>query len=69
MKGAFPLKANQQEHELEAFCSSCPAPEEVITFLERLGLHLDFQMDAFLPPAYSDLANSPHNFILRMLLA
>jgi hypothetical protein len=62
MKGAFPLTVNQQEHELEAFCSSCPAPEEVISFLERLGMHLGFQMDAFLPPAYSDLAKLPAQF-------
>ena len=62
MKGAFPLTVNQQDHELEAFCSSCPAPEEVITFLERLGMHLDFQMDAFLPPAHSEIAQLPAQF-------
>src|ERR1700757_600443 len=62
MKGAFPLNANQQDHELEAFCLSCPAPEQVISFLERLGMRLDFQMDAFMPPAYSDLAQLPAQF-------
>src|SRR5690348_11210597 len=62
MKGAFPLHANQQEQELEAFCSSCPAPEEVITFLKRLGVSLDFQMDAFLPPAHSEIAQLPAQF-------
>lgn len=55
-------KKNQKDDELEAFCLSCPEPEEVITFLERLGMHLDFQMDAFLPPAYSDLAQLPAQF-------
>jgi hypothetical protein len=62
MKGALPLNVNQQDQELEAFCFSCPAPEEVITFLARLGMHLDFQMDAFLPPAYSDVAQLPAQF-------
>jgi hypothetical protein len=56
------LKANQQDRELEAFCLSCPVPEQVISFLERLGMRLDFQMDAFLPPAYSDLAQLPAQF-------
>jgi len=56
------LNANQQDHELVAFCSSCPAQEEVITFLERLGMRLDFQMDAFLPPAHSDIVQLPAQF-------
>lgn len=55
-------KTIQQSDELEAFCLSCPAPEEVSTFLKRLGMHLEFQMDAFLPPAYSDLAQLPAQF-------
>jgi hypothetical protein len=55
-------KKNQQPDELEAFCLSCPASEEVTTFLERLGMRLDFQMDAFLPPAYSELAQLPAQF-------
>lgn len=55
-------KKNQQTDELGAFCPSYPTPEEVITFLERLGLRLDFQMEAFLPPTYSDLAQLPAQF-------
>ena len=55
-------KKNQQLDELEAFCLSCPASEEVTTFLECLGMRLDFQMDAFLPPTYSDLAQLPAQF-------
>jgi hypothetical protein len=55
-------KKNQQADELEAFCLSCPAPEEVTIFLERLGLRLDFQLDAFLPPTYSGLAQLPAQF-------
>src|SRR5690348_7058438 len=48
--------------ELEAFCHSCPEPQEVITFLEQLGLRLDFQMEVFAPPAYSQLAQLPAQF-------
>ena len=55
-------KKNQQTDELEAFCHSCPALEEVIAFLEQMGMRLDFQMDAFLPPAYSELAQLPAQF-------
>ena len=31
--------------ELEAFCATCPAPEEVTMLLVKLGFHLEFQMD------------------------
>ena len=55
-------KKNQQSDELEAFCSSCPAPEEAITFLKQLGMRLNFQMEAFQPPTYSDLAQLPAQF-------
>jgi hypothetical protein len=48
--------------ELEAFCHSCPEPQEVITFLTQLGLRLDFHMEAFLPPEYSPLAQLPTQF-------
>jgi hypothetical protein len=55
-------KMIQHPKELEAFCLSCPTPEEVITFLERLGMRLDFLMGAFLPPTYSGLAQLPAQF-------
>jgi hypothetical protein len=48
--------------ELEAFCSSCPEPQEVIMFLKQLSMRLDFQMEAFLPPVYSPLAQLPAQF-------
>ncbi len=35
----------QPASELEAFCATCPAPEEVTTLLAKLGFHLEFQMD------------------------
>ena len=56
------MNTNHQEQELQAFCSSCPIPEEVITFLKRLGMHLVFQMDAFLPPVHSEIAQLPAQF-------
>ena len=55
-------KKNQQADELEAFCLSCPAPEEVTIFLEHLGMRLDFQLEAFLPRSYSGLAQLPAQF-------
>jgi hypothetical protein len=48
--------------ELEAFCHSCPDPQEVITFLKHMGLRLDFQMEDFAPPEYSLLAQLPAQF-------
>jgi hypothetical protein len=48
--------------ELEAFCHSCPDPEEVKIFLKQLGLHLDFQMEAFAPPMYSEHSAVPAQF-------
>jgi hypothetical protein len=55
-------KMIQQADELEAFCLSCPVPEEVTTLLEHMGMRLDFQMDAFLPRSYSGLAQLPAQF-------
>ena len=34
----------QPATELEAFCATCLAPEDVTTLLAKLGFHLDFQM-------------------------
>ena len=57
------MPTNQQPFdELEAFCPSCPEPEEVSTFLKQLGLRLDFQMKAFEPPVYSELSELPAQF-------
>jgi hypothetical protein len=52
----------QPPDELDAFCLSCPEPEQVIPFLKQLGLRLDFQMEAFSPPVYSPLAQLPAQF-------
>ena len=48
--------------EREAFCLSCPEPQEVTTFLKNLGLRLDFQMQAFAPPVYSPVSALPAQF-------
>src|SRR5215471_400272 len=48
--------------ELEAFCHSCPEAQEVCTFLRQLGLRLDFEMEAFAPPLYSELSELPAQF-------
>jgi hypothetical protein len=53
---------NQPLEELEAFCLSCPEPQEVTTYLSQLGLRLDFQMEAFAPPVYSPLSQLPAQF-------
>jgi hypothetical protein len=57
----MPTKQRPQD-ELEAFCHSCPEPQEVSTFLGQLGLRLDFEMEAFAPPVYSDLSELPAQF-------
>jgi hypothetical protein len=55
-------KKNQHVEELEAFCLSCPAPDEVTAFLEHLGMRLDFQLEAFPPSPSSGLAVLPAQF-------
>jgi hypothetical protein len=52
----------QPHDELEAFCHSCPEPQEVKIFLKQLGLRLDFEMEAFAPPVYSELSELPAQF-------
>src|SRR5690349_11555933 len=70
MQAAFPAKEeaclmptkHQPPEELEAFCHSCPDPEEVKIFLRQLGLRLDFHMEAFAPSNYSELSALPAQF-------
>jgi hypothetical protein len=52
----------QQTQELEAFCSTCPAPEEVTAFLRTLGFTLDFHMPAVIPSACSAVALLPAQY-------
>ena len=35
----------QSATELEAFCTTCPPPQDVTALLAKLGFHLEFQMD------------------------
>jgi hypothetical protein len=57
----MPTKHHSPE-EREAFCHSCPDPEEVKTFLKQFGLRLDFQMEACAPPLHSELSALPAQF-------
>jgi hypothetical protein len=41
----MPHARPQPATELEAFCSTCPAAQEVTALLTRLGFRLEFQMD------------------------
>jgi len=41
----MPHARRQPATELEAFCSTCPAAQEVTALLARLGFRLAFQMD------------------------
>ena len=52
----------QSRDELEAFCLSCPDPEEVKIFLKQIDLRLDFQMEACAPSVYSELSELPAQF-------
>jgi hypothetical protein len=51
-----------QAQELQAFCRTCPAPQEVTAFLHTLGFTLVFQMPAYLPSASSEVAQLPAQF-------
>ena len=57
----MPTKHHPRD-ELEAFCLSCPEPQEVTMYLSQLGMRLDFQMEAFAPPVHSPLAELPAQF-------
>jgi hypothetical protein len=51
-----------QVQELEAFCHTCPTPQEVTTCLHTMGFTLVFQMLAYIPPASSAVAPLPAQF-------
>ena len=48
--------------ELEAFCMTCPAAEEVTSALQALGCQLTFQMRARIYPAYSATPDLPAQY-------
>ncbi len=50
---------------LTAFCATCPAPEVVAPFLQGLGLHLDFQLEAVHYAAYQQLPGLPAQYHFR----
>lgn len=46
----------------EAFCETCPDPQQVTEVLAELGFSLDFQMDAIIPAKYSATAPLPAQY-------
>jgi hypothetical protein len=52
----------QGEQALEAFCHTCPAPQEVTAFMRTMGFRLVFQLPAYLPSACSAVAPLPAQF-------
>jgi hypothetical protein len=46
----------QQTQELEAFCRSCQAHQEVMTVLHTMGFTQVFHMSVVIPAAYSGVA-------------
>jgi hypothetical protein len=50
---------------LTAFCATCPAPEAVTTFLQGLGLRLDFQLGAVHYAAHQQLPDLPAQYHYR----
>jgi hypothetical protein len=54
-----------QPPDLEAFCMTCPAAEEVTAMLQPFGFELTFQMDACIYPAYSATPDLPAQYHYR----
>ena len=55
------MSGPKRTQELEAFCSTRPAPDEVTAFLEDLDFTLDFCMDAF-PASANQLPALPAQY-------
>ena len=52
----------QPAQELEAFCRTCPEPQEVTAYLHTMSFTLVFQMPACIPSASSAVALLPAQF-------
>ena len=52
----------QQAQDLEAFCHTCPAPQEVTACMHTMGFRLVFQMPTYLPSSTSAVAQLPAQF-------
>ena len=48
--------------EVNAFCQTCPTPEEVSGLLHPLGFRLVFQMEAVIYPAYAHTPDLPAQY-------
>lgn len=51
-----------QAQELEAFCRTCPEPQEVTACMHTMGFRLVFQLPAYQPSATSAVAPLPAQF-------
>ncbi len=49
----------------EAFCTTCPGPEELTSLLQRFGFHLTFQMEVIIYPTYTQLPPLPAQYHYR----
>ena len=54
--------ASLHTFEIEAFCQTCPALEELTRLLHPLGFRLVFQMDAVIYPAYTQTPDLPAQY-------
>ncbi len=48
--------------EAEAFCLTCPDPQDVTDLLQALGFHLTFQMEAIIYPNSSQTPDLPAQY-------
>jgi len=49
-------------HDLDAFCSTCPPPEDVTAALQGFGFVLTFHMPTVVPPAYTQVPPLPAQY-------
>lgn len=56
------LVSSLRAFEVDAFCQTCPMPEEVATLLHPLGFRLVFEMKAVIYPAYAHTPDLPAQY-------
>lgn len=54
--------AHTKACDLEAFCASCPAAQEVTNLLQVVGFEMTFHMDTDPSPAYEQVPPLPAQF-------
>lgn len=55
-------RKGKQVIDLEAFCATCPPPDEVTNLLQRLDFRLTFQMDAVAARCYGQIPALPAQY-------